>query len=191
MVRLMALSGVVSPMAGFRVAGTAEPMPVPNLLLCKAGDPAVMSRLAGSALSKARTLSGLAVPNLTGSGAAKSSAVAPGAVYGLAVPAVANSVAVPSLASRAGNSVPVFSLDVFAVADLTAKRGLLVAIVAKCLPVPLIVSRVVKSMAIAGATVGMALWRCSRGLRVPLDLGLPLPEETLAGTWAAAGPGCL
>ena len=191
------------------MAGTTEPVAVPRLLVSKARESVVTSNLAGFTLCKARTLSSLAVPDLAGTGAAKSVAVAPVVVCGLAAPAVAMAspslsrsgvtwpvtrpcLAAPSLASRARNSVPVSSLDAFGVAKLTAKLGLLVAIVAKYLTVPgLVVSRVAKSMAIAGSMVDVALWRCNRGLGIPLDLDLPLPGEGLVGTWAVGGTGCL
>lgn len=191
-VMLMTLSSVVSPGAGSGVTGTTEPMAVPSLLVSKARESVVMSSLTAFSLASAMAVSGLAVPSLTGSGATHSMAVHSAVESGLAVPAVAKSMAVPSLVSRSGSSVPVSSSDVFGVAKLTAKPGLLVAIVAECLTVPgLIVPRVVKSMAIAGPTIGVALWRCSRGLGIPLDRGLPLPGEALVGTWADTGTGCL
>lgn len=87
--------------------------------------------------------------------------------------------------------MPVSSLDGFGVAKLTVKPGLLVVLVDKRLAVRGLVSRAAKSMAISGPVVGEALWRCSRGLGIPLDRGLPLPGEALAGTCAVTGTGCL
>lgn len=100
----------------------------------------------------------VAVPSLSGSesGTAQSVAVPPVLVSGLIMPAVAKSIAVPSLVPRAENSVPVSSLDVTAV-TLIAKLCLLVAIVAKRLAVPGLVFRVTKSRAIVGPLVGVAL----------------------------------
>lgn len=214
----MTQSSAISPVAGSGVTGTTEPMALPSLLVvCIARELVVMSRLAVLALLSTMALSGLAVPSLTGSGTARSMAGPPVVVSGLAVPAVgmalltfsgsevtksmtmpglvvpaeAKSVAVPSLGSRSGNSVPMSSLEVFGVAKLTAKPGLLAA-VAKCLAVPgRVGSGVARSMAMADPVVGVALWSCSRGLGIPLARGLPLPGEALVGTWAVAGTGCL
>lgn len=205
MVRLMTLSSVISPMA------------VPSLLVSKAKESVVLSSLAVFVLAKVVALSVRAVPSLTVSGTAKSTAVPsvvgsdlPGPAAALAVPsfsgsgvttsmtmprlvgsAVAKSTAVRSAVSRADDSRPVSSVDVLGVAGWTVKLGLLVTIVAKRLAVPsLVVSRVAKSIAVAGPMVEVALCRCSRGLGIPLDRGLPLPGEALVVTWAAPGTGC-
>jgi hypothetical protein len=71
---------------------------------------------------------------------------------------------VTSLASTAGNSVPVSSLDVL------DNPGLLVAIVAKRLSMSGFVVPVA-----AKFTTGVTLW----GLGIPLDRALPLPGEAL------------
>lgn len=185
--KAMAVSNLVVPTVAVIVSSltgsdVAESMAVPFVVISGLAVLLVAMALpsfSGSEAIKSMTIPGLVVPTV----------VRFMAVPGLIVPAVAKfvvlpdltvptedkSLAVPSLISTAGNSVPVSSPDVFGVAKLIAKLGLLVAIVAKCLAVSVLVSIAVKF------TAALALWRRPRGLGIPLARGLPFPGEALVG----------
>lgn len=194
--KAMAVSNLLVPTVAVIVSGltgsdVAESMAIPSVVISGLAVLLVamaLPSLSGSEAIKSMTIPGLVVPTV----------VRFMAVPGLIVPAVAKftvlpdltvptedkSLAVPSLISRAGNSAPVSSWDVFGVAKLIAKLGLLVAIVAKCLAASVLVSIAVKFTAV------LALWRRPRGLGIPLARGLPFPGEALVGMWSVTETRC-
>lgn len=178
-IKATAVSNLVVP--NLHGCGIAQAIAVPLVVIPGLAASAVTVDLpssSGSVVAKFMTLASLVV-----SAVAKSMAVpdlfVPAvakflALPGLAVPAVDKSMAEPHLVSTAENSVPVSSLDVSGVGRLAAKLGPLVAIVVKCLAT--------SGLAVCTAArfiTGLALWRHSRGLGIPLARDLPLPGEVL------------